>query len=159
MFGEHGDLIMMAASHPSIVAERPRCLADVAGGAGLAERAGSQVVDFAKGLSMLQSGFAIFFLLAMLLALVSMTLSLRDNLDSILAALEGVAPDGAALDGGAPPEGERAWPQASMRERPTAELPHVARRLGSLVEDDLAPVAETPRIWAFRRDPALSRAA
>ena len=96
---------------------------------------------------MLQGGFAIFFMLALLMAIVSMAFSLRDNVDSILAALEGVAPP------------EREVPDAVMWERPTAELPHVARRLGSLVEEDLAPVADTPRIWAFRRDPILRRAA
>ena len=96
---------------------------------------------------MLQGGFAIFFLLAMALAIVSMLFSLRDNVEAILDALAGTPPP------------ERALPQASMWQRPTAEMPHVARRLGSLVDERLAPVAETPRIWCFRRDPGLHRAA
>ena len=96
---------------------------------------------------MVQSAFAIFFVLALYFGMLSLLVTLRDNAAAIRSALRGEMP--------APREDLDAE-LVRRSERPTAEMPYVARRLVALSDEQLAPVTETPRIWAFRRaDPAL----
>ena len=94
---------------------------------------------------MVQSGFAIFFLLAACCGAFSLMLTAREHFDAIAAALTRSDPP------------ERVAAPFRTFERPTRDVPHVARRLRSLFDGDLRPVTETPRIWAFRRaDPGLT---
>lgn len=88
---------------------------------------------------MAQGGFAIFFLMTLLAGALSLVHFARENLDRILAALRRSEPV------------DEAPAAATARERPTSEMPYVARRLQAMLEDDLAPVTETPRIWTFTR--------
>ncbi|QAY75100.1 hypothetical protein [Sphingosinicella sp. BN140058] len=90
---------------------------------------------------MVQDGFAVFFLLAFACGILALLASIRESAPEILRALAG---HGAS----APPRRSR---RVRTSERPTAEVPYVARRLASLVQTGLAPVTDTPRIWAFRR--------
>ena len=90
---------------------------------------------------MVQDGFAIFFLLAFLCGVLALLASIRDDAGAILAALSGTS---------ASPR-VRTPRRVRLSERPTAEVPHVKRRLASLIHGGLAPVTETPRTWTFRR--------
>jgi len=92
---------------------------------------------------MAQSGFAIFFVLALIAGLVAMASIWRQYRVAILSALRR-----------APPE-QIADPVFTSTVRPTAELPRVARFLGLDYAVDLAPVTREVRAWTFERgDPS-----
>ncbi|HEY0028534.1 MAG TPA: hypothetical protein VGC35_11745 [Allosphingosinicella sp.] len=95
---------------------------------------------------MAQSGFAIFFVLALIAGLAAMASSWRQNRVAIVSALRRAAPERVAD------------PVFTSSVRPTSELPRVARFLRLDYAVDLAPVTREVRAWTFERaDPSGPR--
>jgi hypothetical protein len=88
---------------------------------------------------MAHTGFAVFFLLALLVAAVALVRTGVQNLTRITRALHGLVVVREAAD------------EVRLRVLPTAEVPRIAQRLAATFPDGLAPVHHVPRAWPFER--------
>lgn len=89
---------------------------------------------------MIHAGFAVFFLLSLLAALVALVRAAADNMARIKGALDGFVVV------------EENAPDVQLRVCRTAEVPRIARRLAVRFPESLAPVRHVPRAWPFERE-------
>lgn len=88
---------------------------------------------------MAHTGFAVFFLMTLLVAAAALVRTGTQNLTRITCALHGLIVFREAAD------------EVRLEVRPTAELPRIAQRLAATFPEGLAPVHCVARAWPFER--------